>query len=128
MRYLLDTHTFLWLASDDPRLSARAREVFLSSDNEFLLSIASVWELAIKASLGRLSFVLPLPRFIEQQVDHMGLSLLPIALEHVLAVETLPFHHRDPFDRLLIAQASYERTAILGTDTAFDAYGVERVW
>jgi PIN domain nuclease of toxin-antitoxin system len=128
VRYLLDTHTFLWLASDDPRLSSRAREVFLNEESEILLSIASVWELAIKASLGRLAFMLPLPQFIEQQIDAMGLQLLPIALQHVLAVETLPFHHRDPFDRLLIAQSTCERAVVLGTDEAFDAYGVERVW
>lgn len=128
MRYLLDTHSFLWLASDDARLSVRAKEAFLSPENDFLLSVASIWEVAIKASLGRLKFVLPLPQFVERQVQHMGLEILPISVHHATAVEGLPFHHRDPFDRLLIAQSMYEAIPILGTDEIFDTYGIARVW
>jgi PIN domain nuclease of toxin-antitoxin system len=128
MLFLLDTHTFLWLASDHPRLSPRAREVFLSDENEFLLSIASIWEVAIKSSLGRLELALPLPQLIERQIEQMGLQVLPITVQHAVAVEKLPFHHRDPFDRMLIAQSMLEGAPVLGTDTAFDAYGIDRIW
>lgn len=128
MLFLLDTHAFLWLASDHPRLSRRAREVFLSDENDFLLSIASIWEVAIKSSLGRLELALPLPQLIERQIEHMGLQVLPITAQHAVAVEKLPFHHRDPFDRMLIAQSMLEGAPVLGTDAIFDAYGIDRIW
>lgn len=128
MRLLLDTHTFLWLAADAPELSETARAAFLDPANELRLSLASVWEIAIKVSLGKLRLRTTLDALVRDGMGQRGLSLLPIELAHVLRVRELPFHHRDPFDRLLIAQAESEGLAILGRDPAFDPYGVPRVW
>lgn len=128
MRLLLDTPTFLWLAADSPELSERARASFLDATNELRLSLASVWEIAIKASLGKLVLRTTVDALVRQAVQQRDIALLPIELAHVLRVRELPFHHREPFDRLLVAQAESEGLAILGRDEAFDRYGVTRVW
>ena len=128
MRVLLDTHTFLWLVLDAPELSVRARSIFTDRENVILLSTASLWEMAIKVSLGKLKVMRPLAEWVAQEVAENGITILPPCLEHVLKVEHLPFHHRDPFDRLLIAQAQVESVPVLGCDLAFDAYDIERVW
>lgn len=128
MRLLLDTHTFLWFAAGDPSLSASARRRIEDVRNDKFLSLASVWEMAIKVSLGRLALDLPLVEAVEQGAVENGISLLPIQLPHVVAVASLPLHHRDPFDRLLIAQAQAEGLAIVGRDEAFDDYKVRRIW
>lgn len=127
-RFLLDTHTFLWMASDPDRLSERAREVIDASSNELLLSVASVWEMAIKSSLGKLDFASPLAAFVEEQLEATRTRILPVQIEHAIRVEGLPFHHRDPFDRLLVAQAIFEKIPILGRDPAFDDYRIRRIW
>lgn len=126
MTVLLDTQAFLWWVTDDPRLSKRARGAIAVS--ECLLSTASCWEMAIKASLGKLSVPRPTDRFIQEQLEVNGFGLLPTSLEHVAAVAELPFHHRDPFDRLLAAQARHEAIAIVSSDPVFTKYGVKRVW
>lgn len=128
MRCLLDTHTFLWFVGGDTRLSQAARAAIEDPANTGLLSVASAWEMAIKVSLGKLSLTMPVERFIVEHGEGNGIELLGITLAHVGAVETLPFHHRDPFDRLLIAQARVEGLTVIGADTTFDAYGVKRVW
>lgn len=127
MRYLLDTHTFLWLADDDSRLDANVRVLFSDGDNELFLSAASVWEMAIKASLGKLTLGTPLARLVDGGVTR-GIRLLAVTCEHAYEVEHLPFHHRDPFDRLLVAQASHDGMQLVSRDPAFDAYTVTRVW
>jgi PIN domain nuclease of toxin-antitoxin system len=126
MTLLLDTQAFLWWVSDDPRLSVRARRAIAAAP--CLLSIASCWEMAIKAGLGKLDIPRPLERFLQEQLEVNGFSLLPVSLEHVSAVAELPFHHRDPFDRLLAAQARREELAIVSADPVFRKYGVKRVW
>ena len=128
MRILLDTHAFLWAAADAPQLSRKARACFVSEKNELLLSVASVWEMAIKTSLGKLRLDLPLDRLVRRGLSQPGVRLQHIELSHALRVRRLPFHHRDPFDRLLAAQALAEGVPLLSRDTAFDAYGVERIW
>lgn len=128
MRILLDTHAFLWAAADAPQLSPKARALFTAADNELLLSVASVWEMAIKASLGKLRLELPLDRLVRGGLAQPGLRLQHIELDHALRVRRLPWHHRDPFDRLLVAQALAEGVPLLSRDAAFDAYGVERIW
>jgi len=128
VRILLDTHAFLWLIVDDPRLSAAARRVFLARDNEVLLSLASMWEIAIKVSLGKLRVGNGARNTIEREVTRNGLSLLPITEEHIWRVAELPFFHRDPFDRLLATQALVEGLQVVSSDTSFDAYGVKRIW
>ena len=126
--FLLDTHAFLWLATDDERLSHAARELVLDPSTELFLSVGSVWEIAIKKSLGRMELTIPLSRLVEEQLKHLRTNLLEIRCEHALLVETLPFHHRDPFDRLLIAQAIQENLPLLSADKQLDAYPVNRVW
>lgn len=126
MTALLDTHAFLWWVTDAPRLSRRARKAI--AESECLVSVASCWEMAIKASLGKLDAPRPIARFFQQQLEVNGFALLPMALEHAAAVSGLPFHHRDPFDRLLAAQALHEDIAIVTADRVFARYGVKRIW
>ncbi len=126
--FLLDTHAFVWLATDHPKLSARARSTALNENNALHLSVASVWEMAIKKSLGRFELKVPLGEFVRGQLSDLDASLVEIRLQHALIVETLPLHHRDPFDRLLIAQAIQENFSVLSADASFDAYGVKRIW
>ena len=127
MKLLLDTHTFLWFIDDNPRLSARAKTL-LESDADLLLSVGSLWELAIKVSIGKLSLAQPFDIFVPQQLIANDIEMLPINLAHLGVVTRLPFHHRDPFDRLLIAQAMIEQMLIVSVDTALDAYSVNRLW
>jgi PIN domain nuclease of toxin-antitoxin system len=125
--YLLDTHAFLWLAADDDRLPARSRKLFLDPRSECFLSMASVWELAIKASLKKLTLDTSLQQLIEGGIEQ-GIRLLAIREDHAYLVQTLPFHHRDPFDRLLVAQAIRENLRLISRDDELDAYPVDRVW
>jgi PIN domain nuclease of toxin-antitoxin system len=127
MRYLLDTHAFLWLAEDDPRLDANVRVLFSDANNEIFLSAASVWEMAIKASLGKLTLATPLARLVAGGVER-GIQLLSVSCDHAYQVEQLPFHHRDPFDRLLVAQASHGGMQLVSRDPKLDAYPAIRVW
>ena len=127
MKLLLDTHAFLWFIDDNPRLSARAKGL-LESDADLLLSVASLWEISIKVSIGRLTLAQPYDIFIPQQLTNNAIEILPISLAHLGVVSTLPFHHRDPFDRLIIVQAMIEQLPIISIDEAFDAYSVKRLW
>jgi PIN domain nuclease of toxin-antitoxin system len=127
MRLLLDTHAFLWFIDDNPRLSAQAKAL-LESDADLLLSVASLWEISIKVSIGKLSLAQPYSVFVQQQLTDNAIEMLPISLAHLGLVATLPFHHRDPFDRLVIAQAMVEGLPIVSLDAAFDAYAVNRLW
>jgi PIN domain nuclease of toxin-antitoxin system len=124
---LLDTHTLLWWVADDPQLSTRARTAITDADL-VLVSVASCWEIAIKVSLGKLTLSQPADRFL---AEHLGLNqftLLPIELDHAASVTTLPFHHRDPFDRLLAAQSLYEALPIVSADPIFRKYKIKRIW
>jgi PIN domain nuclease of toxin-antitoxin system len=126
--FLLDTHTFLWMASEPDRLGPSARARVEEPSSELHLSIASVWEIAIKASLGRLTLQGPVDRFVREQLTATRTTLLGIDVSHAAVVAELPWHHRDPFDRLLAAQAFSGGLVILSRDAAFDAYDVERLW
>jgi PIN domain nuclease of toxin-antitoxin system len=128
MRLLLDTHSFLWVVAQPRKLSARAASTMRNPSNELYLSAASVWEMAIKRSLGRLEADFPLGELIDQGRDKLQLRVLDVNAAHGASVEDLPFHHKDPFDRLLIAQALWEEMTIVGADRRFDAYGVKRLW
>lgn len=127
MRLLLDTHAFLWFIEDNPRLSAQAKAL-LESNADLLISTASLWEIAIKISIGKLTLTQPYDTFIPQQLEQNMLAILPIELTHLAVLSALPFHQRDPSDRLLIAQAIAERLPIVSADAAFDAYMIERRW
>ena len=127
MRLLLDTHAFLWFIDDSSRLSVQAKDL-LESDTDLLLSTASLWEIAIKTSLGKLTLAQPYDLFIPEQMRLNDIEELAISLTHLAVVSTLPFHHRDPFDRLLVAQAMVESLPVVSTDTTLDAYSITRLW
>jgi PIN domain nuclease of toxin-antitoxin system len=124
LRLLLDTHAAIWSLSGDERLGRAAKRRLNDRTDEFLISAAVVWEVAIKRSIGKLKIP---PDFGPTLLD-AGARALPITLEHAAAVEQLPWHHRDPFDRMLVAQAIVESAAIVSADERLSAYGVERVW
>jgi PIN domain nuclease of toxin-antitoxin system len=128
MRLLLDTHSFLWFAEGDPRLSSAARALMEAAENTLLVSIASLWEIAIKASLGKLDLQEPFGTLIPRLLGEADIDLLGITVDHLTAVAALPFHHRDPFDRLLVAQAQVEQLPIVSHDAILDAYGTDRRW
>ena len=128
MRALLDTHAFLWFILDDPRLSSRARSIIADTGNVIAVSPACLWEIAIKISLGKYSLNVSFGPFMEEQMGANRLELLPILVPHLAVLTTLPFHHRDPFDRLLIAQTIAEGFPILSSDAKLDAYQAARIW
>lgn len=128
MRLLLDTHSFLWFINESPQISTSARTLIEDASNQPFLSVASLWEMAIKVSIGKLSLGQPFETLIPQQLSINGIALLRITISHTAVVARLPFHHRDPFDRLLIAQAMVEQMPIVSGDTAFDAYTITRLW
>jgi PIN domain nuclease of toxin-antitoxin system len=128
LRALLDTHAFLWWITDDSRLSERAREFISAGENELLFSAASGWEVAIKAGLGKIELPEDLERFLTEQLHRNAVGVLPVNLGHAIGVYSLPDHHRDPFDRLLVAQCVSERLPLLSRDTSFQRYPVEVIW
>lgn len=128
MKLLLDTHTFIWFVTDDPKLSPTAKALIENEYNEKWFSIASIWEMAVKHSVGKLKFDVPFRTFVEQQMGLNSMELLHVEMKHLAVVATLPLHHRDPFDRLLIAQAMMEGLPIVGADSVFDAYSIQRLW
>ena len=128
MKILLDTHTFLWWDIDPNKLSARARELCANQANIIILSVASVWEMTIKLQVGKLQLRRPLAAIIAEQQKVNDLHILSINLAHIHAIEMLPLIHKDPFDRLLIAQAQTENIAIISRDSVFQKYPVVVEW
>jgi len=128
MRVLLDAHALLWFVWGHPHLSSVAENLMAGADNELVLSTGTVWEIAIKVSLGKLTLAHPFEVFMERAIVENSLTVLPITVKHAAALTALPFHHRDPFDRLLAAQAIVEGIPIVSADLTFDAYGLNRVW
>ena len=128
MKYLLDTHTLLWFLQGEKKLSDKARRLIDSPRNSKFLSIVSLWEIAIKVSLGKLVLDKPFERLFPEQLYFNRIEVLDITVDSLIKLTTLPFHHRDPFDRLIIAQALVEGLPIISTDTVFDAYEISREW
>jgi len=128
MKVLLDTHTFLWWITDDRRLSLRARGIISNEENELFISAATGWEIAIKVRLGRLDLPDDPERFVPAQLRMNALKPLPIGMNHALRVSSLPDHHRNPFDRMLIAQAQVEGMPIVSADPNIQKYQVEVIW
>jgi PIN domain nuclease of toxin-antitoxin system len=128
VKLLLDTHAFLWFVGGDPRLSAAARLAIEDAANLRLFSTAAAWEIALKVSLGKLLLHAPFEDLIPDQLQANGIELLPIEPEHLREIIDLPFHHRDPFDRLLVAQSRREGATLVSADRGLDAYQVERLW
>jgi PIN domain nuclease of toxin-antitoxin system len=125
---LLDTHAFLWFITNDPLLSVAARGLIADPDNEVLVSPASYWETAIKVSIGKYPLSVPYEIFISQGIHGNGFKILPIEPGHTAVLTTMPFHHRDPFDRLLVAQAQVEKISVVSNDLILDLYGITRLW
>lgn len=128
LQLLLDTHTFIWLAVNPTRLSARAATLIQDPRNMLYLSLSSIWEMQLKLQTGKLHFNLPLPQLVADHQQTNGIRLLPLAPTHIYALDQLPFHHKDPFDRLLIAQALIEQLPLLSADTIFTAYPIQLLW
>lgn len=128
MKFLADTHAFLWFVTDSPRLSVKTKALLESPDSERWLSIVSLWEIAIKTSLGKLSLAKPFEQFIPEQLARNGFQVLGLTVEHAAKVAALPLHHRDPFDRMLVAQCLVENLPLLSSDEPLDAYGIQRLW
>ncbi len=129
MSYLLDTSTFLWFVNDDWKLSADARQLVEEPGTEIHLSLVSIWEIAIKSTLGRgLELPRPFAQFIDVVLQNYDFQVLEISITHLKRVAELPLHHRDPFDRLLIAQSLAENLPIISSDNIFDRYSSDRLW
>lgn len=128
MRLLLDTQAVICWGLDSPGLSLRTSNLLAEGGGSVHLSGVSVWEMAIKRSIGKLPLPRPALTMCREMIEHSGFRPLEITFEHLGAVESLPLHHRDPFDRLLIAQAQVENLTIVSGDASFDAYGVDRLW
>jgi PIN domain nuclease of toxin-antitoxin system len=126
VKCLLDTHAFLWMAGDPARLSAPAREACASG--ELWLSVASIWEIAIKVQIGRLKISYPIRTFIARQLTSGQISVLPIHTRHIFRLSELPLYHRDPFDRLLAAQSLEEELPLISRDPVFPRYEVQLLW
>ena len=128
MRLLLDTHAFLWFLLDDPGLSETARNLIADPANDIEISPASYWEIAIKIGLGKYSLPEPYDTFMERELAENDFRILPILPRHTSVLTTLPLHHRDPFDRLLVSQAISEGIPLVSNDPALDVYTIQRLW
>ena len=128
MRLLIDTHTFLWFVTNDPLLSAAALDLLVDPGNEILISPASYWEVAIKVGIGKYPLAVPFDQFFTQGIDGNDISILPLEVRHAAVLSSLPMHHKDPFDRMIVAQAMVEQVPIVSIDEALDAYGITRIW
>lgn len=128
MKLLLDTHTFIWWDSEPTKLSASALSACQDQGNTLILSVVSVWEIQIKSQLGKLKLNLPLLEIIQSQRQTNNVQILTVELEHVLKLQDLPYHHKDPFDRLLIAQANVEGAQLVSGDAVFSEYPISLIW
>ncbi len=128
MKVLLDTHAFLWSITGDDRLSKTAEKTFLNPDNNLYFSAASFWEICIKLSLGKLSLKRGWFKTIQEEMRINAVQWLPVEMQHCVELTKLPFHHRDPFDRMLIAQAMAEDLQLLSRDGRLSAYEIKRLW
>ncbi len=127
MKAILDTHAFLWALAGDARMSRHARDIF-SGSADLLLSTASIWEILIKVQSGKLPLPRPAGAYVLRKLADNRIEHLPITLDHLLALERLPLHHRDPFDRILIAQSLEEKLPIITSDPWFARYPVDVIW
>jgi len=129
MKYLLDTHTLIWFLAGDKQLSGKARQLIEDLNNEIFVSIVSLWEIAIKVRLGKLTLIKSFEDLFPDQLHRNSIEITSITVDSsLIKLTTLPFHHRDPFDRLIVAQALVEGLPIIGVDSAFDSYEISREW
>jgi len=128
MKLLLDTHVFLWLRNEPEKVSKTVLDAYQNSENSIFLSLVSVWEMQIKQQLGKLQLAISLADMVQEQCTNNDLGIIPIDLHHILGVEQLPFHHKDPFDRLLISQAKIEKLILASSDSRFAQYNIDLLW
>ncbi len=128
MDLLFDMHSFIWWADEPDKLSQTALEALEDENNRLFLSDVSIWEMQIKIQIGKMKLKLPLRDLVDSQQQNNEIEILPIATAHILALDNLPFHHKDPFDRLLIAQATAEKMILVSSDSKFTAYTVKILW
>lgn len=128
MNLLLDTHTFIWWDSEPAKLSSSALSACQDPANTLILSVVSVWEIQIKSQLGKLKHNLPLSEILQSQRQRNNVQILTVELDHVLGLQNLPYHHKDPFDRLLIAQALVEDAQLVSGDSVFSEYPISLIW
>jgi PIN domain nuclease of toxin-antitoxin system len=128
MKLLLDSHTLIWAADDPAKLTALVQGLLQDPSHDRLLSVATLWEIAIKFSLGRLPLSLPYRQWMDKAIADMELVMLPITLDHTERQASLPWHHRDPFDRHLVAQVHMEGASLVSVDSNLDQYGISRIW
>ncbi|MCI0639908.1 MAG: type II toxin-antitoxin system VapC family toxin [Gemmataceae bacterium] len=128
MKHLIDTQSVIWYVDQDQLLSPTAHAVITNPANDLLLSAASVWEIAIKVGLKKLTLSLPYRQWMAKAIADLGLSILPITVDYADVQAGLPHHHRDPFDRLIVAQAAVEGIQVISADPQLDAYGITRIW
>ena len=128
MKVLLDTHVFIWLDTQPEKLSKRALDVCQDTDNQLYLSMASIWEMQIKVQLGKLKLKIPIADMLTVQQQENDLNVLNIALTHIYQLQALPFHHNDPFDRLIIAQSVLENMTLISVDEKFKSYDLPVLW
>jgi PIN domain nuclease of toxin-antitoxin system len=128
MNYLLDTHVFIWMDSDPSLLSASVEGLLKDKQNAVYISVVSVWEMQIKVQIGKLTLSAPVEKLVQEQRDNNDLNILPVTLAHALKVGDLPLHHKDPFDRLLVAQAIVEDFTFITKEQILSQYAVNIVW
>ncbi|WAR46013.1 type II toxin-antitoxin system VapC family toxin [Methylomonas rapida] len=128
MKLLLDTHVFLWLRTAPGKIPEQVLAYYQDMDTDVFLSMASLWEMQIKHQLGKLELELPLSELVELQCLNNGLQILNIEPAHIYQLQSLPFHHNDPFDRMILAQAQVENLQLVSADSAFDRYGIDVLW
>lgn len=128
MNILQDSHAFLWFVADDLKLSIDAKTAIKDSTNRKWISIASLWEITIKVSIGKLNLADPVSEFLSREILCNNFSTLNVTMDHLAKLSVLPFNHRDPFDRLIVSQALQESFPVVSTDASLDAYGIDRIW
>lgn len=128
MKLLLDTHTLIWAVDDPSKLGPQAVTALQDPANDLLLSAATIWEIAIKVGLGKLSLSVPYRQWMNQAITDLGMTVLPITVEYADVQVNLPKYHGDPFDRLLVAQSQVENNHLVSADPVFDQYGIHRLW
>ncbi|MFO7885046.1 MAG: type II toxin-antitoxin system VapC family toxin [Desulfobacteraceae bacterium] len=128
MRILLDTSTFIWFIGGNKKLSGKAREIIENYENELYMSVASLWEMAIKTGIGKLELSAPFDKLIPMEIKNNEINIIQIELPHLYKMMEQPLHHRDPFDRLIIAQSIIEQLPIIGCDKMFKFYDTDIIW
>ena len=128
MKLLLDTHAFLWFVTTDPKLSNNAISLISDLGNEVLVSPASYWEIAIKVGLGKYPMTVPFEEFFRRGIEGAAMTILPVEIRHAAVLSSLPMHHKDPFDRMIISQAIAEQISVVSVDTVLDQYPITRLW